>query len=299
MLAVCSATYRRRVEGDEEPNQGRGVAWEGKLIYQHIYNAASQTRKFIPVLLGDATQGDIPLPLQGASHHRPEEPAGYEALYQTLMGVSRVPKGQLGAARALRPGGAVPRRRIPWVAALLVAAAAGGIWLWNRGPTEYEIQVSVVDPSGKPAAGAQVSVSVPAAVMRSAAGWTVRIPRRSIPDNRKAWIAAEAPEFLEGRQELELRSQTRMATTITLGARPVARVGGVVMDAAQHAVAGARVTIVGQGEAAVTGADGGFSLPAHAAAGQVVQLRVEKAGYTPVLQGHPAGSTAAVVIIDR
>jgi len=54
VIAVCSATYAGRVEGEEEAGIGHGVAWEGKLIYQHIYNAASRNSKFIPVLLGDS-----------------------------------------------------------------------------------------------------------------------------------------------------------------------------------------------------------------------------------------------------
>jgi hypothetical protein len=37
VLLVCSAEYRRRIEGRVELDQGRGVFWEGNLIYGYLY----------------------------------------------------------------------------------------------------------------------------------------------------------------------------------------------------------------------------------------------------------------------
>lgn len=67
----------------------------------------------------------------------------------------------------------------------------------------------------------------------------------------------------------------------------------------QRAVAGARVSIVGHSDVAVTGTEGTFTLPAHAADGQQVQIRVEKDGYAPALQWHLAGKAAAMVVIHK
>ena len=36
--------------GQEQPGKGRGVRWEGKLIYNRIYNDQSSGSRFIPVL---------------------------------------------------------------------------------------------------------------------------------------------------------------------------------------------------------------------------------------------------------
>ena len=36
VLMVCTATYHRRVTGEEEPGKGTGVRWEGSLIYNRI-----------------------------------------------------------------------------------------------------------------------------------------------------------------------------------------------------------------------------------------------------------------------
>uniref|UniRef100_Q01P11 SEFIR domain protein n=1 Tax=Solibacter usitatus (strain Ellin6076) TaxID=234267 RepID=Q01P11_SOLUE len=296
VLAVCSAKYRKRVEGDEAPGAGHGVAWEGRLIYQHIYNAASENRKFVPVLLGEATREDIPVPLQGVSNHRADEPEGYASLYGTLTGAPRVRKAELGAAS----GPVRRRRKLPAAAMAAVAAVLlGGIWLWNRAPGEYEVQVAVVDDaSGNPAGGAQVTASVPGVLLKADSGWLLKVAGSAVPESRTLVVHA-AEGFLSGEQEVRLGRSAKVATTVRMRSRTDGLVRGTVVDSKQRAVAGARVTIAGQSDAAVTDANGGFTLPAHAANGQVVQLRVEKQGYRPVLQGHPAGDTAAFIVIDR
>jgi len=51
VLMVCTETYLRRVNGEEEPGTGHGVRWEGRLNNQHLYDAGSASNKFLPVLL--------------------------------------------------------------------------------------------------------------------------------------------------------------------------------------------------------------------------------------------------------
>src|SRR5690349_4683158 len=51
VLMVCTETYYRRVLGEEDAGRGRGVRWEGHLIYEAIYQAGTQNTKFIPVVL--------------------------------------------------------------------------------------------------------------------------------------------------------------------------------------------------------------------------------------------------------
>jgi len=84
VLMVCTETYYRRVMDEEEPGKGRGVRWEGNLIYQHIYNADSENTRFIPVLLESGKVEHIPTPLQGATHYRVHSRKGYEDLYRRL-----------------------------------------------------------------------------------------------------------------------------------------------------------------------------------------------------------------------
>ena len=50
---MCTETYLRRVDREEEPGKGHGVLWEARLIKQHLYDSGSVSRKFVPVLLAE------------------------------------------------------------------------------------------------------------------------------------------------------------------------------------------------------------------------------------------------------
>ena len=89
-----------------------------------------------------------------------------------------------------------------------------------------------------------------------------------------------------------------MTATVPLRADTSALVRGIIVDSAQRALAGVRVSIVGQSESVMTKEDGAFSLPAHAADGQQVQLRAEKTGIPPVTQWHQAGDAPATVVVE-
>jgi hypothetical protein len=65
VLVVCTETYYRRFRGNEEPNKGKGVDWEGALITTEIYNKKSKTVKFVPVFASVSTEDHIPDPLRG------------------------------------------------------------------------------------------------------------------------------------------------------------------------------------------------------------------------------------------
>lgn len=98
---VCTETYYKRVMGDEkDPDTGRGVKWEGGLIYQHLYNAGAN-RKFIPVLFRDLDANFIPTPLQSATHYGVDTQAGYDKLYARLLNRPGIKKPDLGPIRPL------------------------------------------------------------------------------------------------------------------------------------------------------------------------------------------------------
>lgn len=85
MLVIC--TYRQRVEGQTPADEGRGVFWEGGIVYSYLYNEKGNKR-FIPVLLPGATEEDIPQPLRGDTRYQPKtfdlNDAYYLALYANL-----------------------------------------------------------------------------------------------------------------------------------------------------------------------------------------------------------------------
>lgn len=63
VLLVFTETYRRRFEQREEPGQGRGVTWEGRLVLGELYSGADAANRFIPVTFSSDDAKHIPLPL--------------------------------------------------------------------------------------------------------------------------------------------------------------------------------------------------------------------------------------------
>ena len=107
VLMVCTETYRRRVMGQEQPGKGRGVRWEGRLIYNRIYNDQSSGSRFIPVLLEGGEPAQIPNPVQGHTYYRISQldnsDVGYEGLYRHLTGQAPTPPREIGAIQLLPP----------------------------------------------------------------------------------------------------------------------------------------------------------------------------------------------------
>ena len=64
VIVVCTETYHRRFRGREEPGKGMGADWEGVIITQDLYDARSNTAKFVPVLFSPENKGFIPEPLR-------------------------------------------------------------------------------------------------------------------------------------------------------------------------------------------------------------------------------------------
>jgi tetratricopeptide (TPR) repeat protein len=95
VLVVCTATYQRRFDGEEEPGKGQGATSEAGIIRQILYNAGGVNEKFVPVLLTDADGAHIPLVLQRYHHFSPNTEQGYENLRLHLTGQSRVRKPAL------------------------------------------------------------------------------------------------------------------------------------------------------------------------------------------------------------
>lgn len=100
VLVVCTETYYRCVNGDAEPGKGYGVLWEFNLICQKIYDAGTNNKKFIPVLLKNCKPDYIPEPLRGSTYYRIDRfdisDSEYEELYRHLTNQHTTPKPELG-----------------------------------------------------------------------------------------------------------------------------------------------------------------------------------------------------------
>ena len=108
VLLVCTETYRRRVLGQEPPGKGLGVRWEGRLIYNRIYNDKPSGSRFIPILFEGGEPAHIPNPVQGHTYYRisvfdVSRDAGFEGLYRHLTGQAPTPPTEIGAIQTLPP----------------------------------------------------------------------------------------------------------------------------------------------------------------------------------------------------
>lgn len=101
VLMICTKSYYKRVMGEEEEGVGRGVRWEGNLIYQHFYNAGTLNNKFIPVVFDHKQRQTIPTPLQGATYYCPSSDEGFDELYAHLTDQDTVERPELGKRRPL------------------------------------------------------------------------------------------------------------------------------------------------------------------------------------------------------
>jgi hypothetical protein len=108
VVIVCTETYCRRFNGQEEPGKGLGVRHEGGVISAELYNRQSETAKFIPVIFSAQDAAHIPSTLQAAHRHvidldQLEADRGFENLYRQLTRQPRVVPRPLGKMRSLPP----------------------------------------------------------------------------------------------------------------------------------------------------------------------------------------------------
>jgi tetratricopeptide (TPR) repeat protein len=103
ILVICSAIYLAKVEGNVKPGEGKGIKWESLLSYQQIYDNDSDSSRFIPVLLKGGKYENIPDPMRGGSHYRPEDDAEYEKLIRHITNQPETPKPKPGPLRNLPP----------------------------------------------------------------------------------------------------------------------------------------------------------------------------------------------------
>jgi|ERR1035438_8367678 hypothetical protein len=186
-----------------------------------------------------------------------------------------------------------------WIAAAAIVVPgvtpfAASAYLQSR--DVYHVQVVVVRPDQSPADIAQVKSSNNGALKMVAGGWELDIPAQNRPVDGKVTLSASVKdEFLKGKSTLVLAQDYYPTATIQLVAETSAKVRGVVVDEDLSAVAGAKVSIDGYPDIAVTDPKGNFVLPAHAGNGQIVEVQAQKDQLTGHLSA-PAGRTVEVIL---
>ncbi len=110
VLLVCTETYRERVENKVAADEGRGVYWEGAIIYDYLYEAKGN-RRFIPILVDGAKSDCVPRRIRNHTHYSIAafnlEDGGYQRLYRELTQQPAVVKPTLGETIPLGPAPSV------------------------------------------------------------------------------------------------------------------------------------------------------------------------------------------------
>jgi hypothetical protein len=165
----------------------------------------------------------------------------------------------------------------------------------------YRVRVIVVDPHQTPVDGAKVWSSIGGEPMRVEGGWLFVIAKDTKPlDGKVTFYASKDAAFLKGQTPLQLTDDHNPSVTVQLDNSRSAKVIGIIEDDQQSAIAGANVSVIGyDAEAETTKASGSFSLPAHAADGQQVQLHAEKSGYRAATSWCPAGDSPCTIQLQR
>ena len=101
VIVIGSKGYYDKIYGNVELGKGRGVKWEGNLIYQKLYMSDTMNNKYIPVVFDESDLEYIPIPLQGSTYYNISNENGYDRLYWRLRGVNTKEKPPLGKLRPL------------------------------------------------------------------------------------------------------------------------------------------------------------------------------------------------------
>ena len=102
VIAVCTETYERRFSGKQTDGKGKGAAWEGRSIYQLLYDAV-ENRRVIPVVFSQADITHIPFVLKDATYYDLSQQDGDCALLRALTNQPRVERPPLGPIPKLLP----------------------------------------------------------------------------------------------------------------------------------------------------------------------------------------------------
>jgi hypothetical protein len=92
VLAVCTKTYQRCLEGREQQGFGLGVTWEGSIITDNIYKNGTKNDKFIPIIFAEIDKQYISSVFRSVSVYNVSNDQGYEELYFRLTQQHDIPK---------------------------------------------------------------------------------------------------------------------------------------------------------------------------------------------------------------
>lgn len=107
VLVVCTAEYAERLESRASEGVGRGVAFEGRLLRQRVYDDQGRNEGIVPIIFDEADRKYVPLFLRDVAYYDISTNGGYEALYRRLTRQPKHTKPPLGILKEMPAEGAV------------------------------------------------------------------------------------------------------------------------------------------------------------------------------------------------
>jgi hypothetical protein len=178
-----------------------------------------------------------------------------------------------------------------------IAALAGDLILKSEGI--FHIRIVVLSPEEQPVDQADLSSSVGGELKKAGGNWEFDLPPQSKPSSGQITFYASVKDaYLAGNSTLALKEDYFPTVTVQLQRLPEVPIRGRVIDESGKSMAGARVSVSGFPDIAITDEVGNFSIPSHHAEGQMVSIHAEK-GDRGADQLAKAGSDAELVIRKR
>ncbi len=111
VLIVCTRSYAEKTT--DKCALGMGAKFESLLVYQDLYENASNGHKLVPIIFRTGDRAHIPKPLRAFQHYVVVDDRGYEDLYRRLTGQPRIVKPDPGEMRLLGVGENIPGQEHP------------------------------------------------------------------------------------------------------------------------------------------------------------------------------------------
>ena len=181
------------------------------------------------------------------------------------------------------------------IAILLMASlpTLGRIELARIPNQPYRISVSAVDQDGNVLVTPSIYTDVPSQKYQIAGAEQIEIDDAHVPSTRRVTVSADdATRTLHGSAEIYLSGDRTPSMRLVLKPKPTEIRGNVLFR--QKGVSGARVSIEGYSDFAISDQSGFFVLPPRVSAGEIVYLLVQKQGFFPARQQHIAGKIVSV-----
>lgn len=165
----------------------------------------------------------------------------------------------------------------------------------------YRVRVVVLDEHQIPTDDAKVTCSIGGEVKKVGGGWECDIPAKSRPaDGRMQAYATMREAFVAGHTEVELKDDYNPVVKVALVKLCPAKIMGIVLDDNEAPIEGVLIGVVGyESEVWTTQRGGNFSLLAHGAKGQQVELSASKDGYKSTTEWHQVGDFPVTIRLHK